>query len=110
MKAWVKLLFTLVLVFSLTACDKAFDGEKWSENPEERGSMMGSLQKKHELKGMTEDEIVELLGEPSSKQEEEEERQFVYYLGRASLGVDDSLLRLYFSEDGIVESYRITND
>ncbi len=110
MKAWGKLLLALVLLLSLTACVKAFDEEKWSGNREERGSMMGSLQKKHELKGMTKDELVKLLGEPDSKQEEGTERQFVYYLGRASLGVDDSLLKLYFSEDGVVESYQITND
>lgn len=108
MKAWGKLLLALVLLFSLSACVKAFDGEKWSENREERGSMMDSLQKKHELKGMTEDEIIDLLGEPESK--EESERTFVYYLGRASLGVDDRLLKLYFSEDGKVESYQITSD
>ncbi|MHA7965168.1 hypothetical protein ACX93W_13575 [Paenibacillus sp. CAU 1782] len=110
MKAWGKLLLALVLLFSLTACVKAFDEKKWIENREDRSSMVDSLQKKHELKGKTQEEIIGLLGEPDGKQEEPE-GAFVYYLGRASyIGVDDSLLKFYFDEDGTVESYRITSD
>lgn len=58
---------------------------------------------------MTNTEIIDLLGEPEQMLDEPSP-QFVYYLGRAGLGVDDSLLRLYFNKNGELESHEITHD
>ncbi|GLX68216.1 hypothetical protein MU1_25610 [Paenibacillus glycanilyticus] len=71
--------------------------------------MVHSLIKKYHLVGMSEAEIVDLLGKPSLKVDEPT-RQYVYYLGRAGLGVDDSLLRLYFNNNGELDRHEITHD
>jgi hypothetical protein len=55
---------------------------------------------------MTEEEVTNLLGKPEQKVEEPT-LQYVYYLGRAGLGVKDTLLVLEFNSSGTVESHRI---
>ncbi|MMZ69771.1 hypothetical protein D1872_326720 [compost metagenome] len=55
---------------------------------------------------MTENEIIDLLGEPAEKLTEPS-RQFLYYIGSVGLGVKVNLLQLHFDEDGKVESHDI---
>ncbi|WP_339286172.1 hypothetical protein [Paenibacillus sp. FSL R5-0486] len=57
---------------------------------------------------MTETEIIDLFGEPEQKFDEPS-RQY-YYLGRAGVGVDDSLLRLSFDKNGELESHDVSHD
>lgn len=104
-----KVLPSLLLLLVLCACGTPFDKEQWLTEPDSRNSMVDSLANKHKLEGMTEEEIIDLLGEPAQKLDEPA-RQFVYYLGRAGLGVDDSLLKLHFNQKGGLESYEITHD
>lgn len=104
-----KIFLSLILLLILSSCSNQFNKEKWLEAPEKRNSMVYSLINKYELEGMTETEIVNLLGEPAEKLDEPD-RQYVYYLGRAGLGVDDSLLRLSFNQNGELESHEITHD
>lgn len=68
--------------------------------------MMGSLTSKYKLKGMTENDIIDLLGEPA-EQLTEPSRQYLYYTGSAGLGVKVTLLQLNFDENGKVESHDI---
>ncbi|MGF7036747.1 hypothetical protein J2T17_007822 [Paenibacillus mucilaginosus] len=98
--------FFLAVLMLLSACGSQFNRVSWLEEPDKRNDMVYSLVKKYELEGMTEEEIISLLGEPEEKLDDE----YVYYLGRAGLGVDDSLLRLYINENGNIQSYKITND
>jgi hypothetical protein len=70
--------------------------------------MVYDMLEKNELKGKQEDEIISLLGEPEQKIDEPV-LQFVYYLGRAGLGVDDMLLVLQFDQNGKLESHKIRN-
>jgi len=70
---------------------------------------MSSLTSKYELEGMTESQIVDLLGVPSQIANEPW-RHYVYYLGRAGLGVDDRLLYLNFDHNGKLENYRVRQD
>jgi hypothetical protein len=104
-----KLLLSLLLLLILCSCSAQFDKETWSKEPEKRNNMVHNLINKYELDGMTDAEIIDLLGEPEQKLDEPSP-QFVYYLGRAGLGVDDSLLRLYFNKSGKLESHEITHD
>lgn len=104
-----KIFLSLLLLLILCACGSSFDKEQWLSEPETRNSMVNSLTNKYELEGMTEKEIIDLLGEPAQKLDEPA-RHFVYYLGRAGLGVDDSLLKLHFNQDGELESHELTHD
>lgn len=104
-----KVLFALFVLLVLCSCSSQFDKEVWSDEPEKRNAMVNSLVNKYELIGMMEKEIVTLLGEPAQKLEEPT-MQYVYYLGRAGLGVDDSLFRLHFADDGKLKSHEISHD
>jgi len=105
-----KIILSCLVLLILSSCSsRQFDQEAWMKEPEKRSGMVSSLTGKYELKGMTETEIIDLLGEPEEKLDEPS-RQYVYYLGRAGLGVDDSLLRLSFDENGELESHRVTHD
>lgn len=104
-----KVFVSLLLLLILCACGTPFSSEQWLAEPDSRNSMVDSLINNHKLEGMTEKEIVDLLGEPAQKLDEPA-RQFVYYLGRAGLGVDDSLFKLHFNQNGELKSYEITHD
>ena len=105
-----KMLLSIAILLILCACtNNRFDQETWLNEPEKRNSMVHSLINQFELVGMTETEIIALLGEPAQKVDEPS-RQYVYYLGRAGLGVDDSLLRLNFNNDSEIESHEVTHD
>ena len=69
--------------------------------------MVSNLTSKYKLKGMTEGEVIDLLGEPGEKLTVPS-REFLYYVGSAGLGVKVTLLQLHFDENGKVESHNIT--
>ena len=85
-----------------------FDSDKWKNwNETEstitlRWDMHKDLIKQHKLKGLSESEIIDLLGEPENKSENE----FRYYLGMARQGIDTGSLILTI-ENGKVIDYRI---
>jgi hypothetical protein len=86
-----------------------FDSEKWKnwrESEEEmslRWNMITDLEDNYKLKGMTDEEIVDLLGVPETKSNTE----WTYYLGMAGHGIDTGTLSLTFDK-GKVRSYEIT--
>jgi len=104
-----KFFLLMLLITILCSCSNQFDKERWLEEPEKRNSMVSSLINKYTLEGMTETQIVDLLGEPAQIVDEPS-LQYVYYLGRAGLGVDDRLLRINFNTNGELMSYEVTQD
>lgn len=100
-----KMIISFLMVLILCSCSH-FDQETWKKEPEKRDDMISSLTSKYKLKGMTENEIFDLLGEPSEKLTDPS-RQFLYYIGSAGLGVKVTLFQLHFDEDGKVESHDI---
>ncbi|MFC4601408.1 hypothetical protein [Cohnella hongkongensis] len=100
-----KIIISILMVLVLCSCSR-FDQETWLKEPEKRYDMVSSLTSKYKLKGMTENEIIDLLGEPAEKLTEPS-RQFLYYIGSAGLGVKVTLLQLHLDENGRVESHDI---
>lgn len=96
-----KIIISFLLVLMLCSCSR-FDQETWLNEPEKRQGMVSSLK----LKGMTESEIIDLLGEPAEKLTDPS-RQFLFYIGSAGLGVKVTLLQLHFDKNGNVESHDI---
>ena len=84
-----------------------FDSDKWknwkmTENEITlRWDMTHDLQEDHVLNGMTEEEIIELLGQPESKKIE-----WTYDLGMARRGIDTGTLSLTF-ENGKVKTHHV---
>lgn len=87
-----------------------FSSEKWKNWIETestsslRWDMMNSLRNKHELKGKTKAEIIELLGEPNENNTKE---NFRYYLGMAKHGIDTGSLVIKFDENDLVVDYYV---
>lgn len=96
-----KIIISFLLILMLCSCSR-FDQETWLNEPEKRQDMLSSLK----LKGMTESEIIDLLGEPAEKLTDPS-RQFLFYMGSAGLGVKVTLLQLQFDKNGNVESHDI---
>lgn len=103
------LISSLLLLLFLSACQNKFSSDAWIDHPGKRNRMVEDLLVKSDLKGMTQDEIISLLGEPEQRITSPVP-QFVYYLGRAGLGVDDLLFKLQFDTNGKLESHEITHD
>lgn len=106
------LLFTLSIIFFHDVenyfYQTEFNSERWKtwkmtvDEACLRWDMMEDLQNNYELDGMTEREIVKLLGEPGSKFKTE----WTYTLGMARRGIDTGTLSLTF-ENGKVKSHHI---
>lgn len=85
-----------------------FDSVKWKEWAESetemtlRWDMMDDLEQDYKLKGMTEQQIIELLGEPDTKSRNE----WTYNLGMARRWIDTGTLSLIF-ENGRVKNYEV---
>ncbi len=67
-----------------------------------RWDMVHDLDQEHELDGMTEEQIIKLLGHPESKSEIE----WTYDLGMARSGIDTGTLSLTF-ENGKVKTHNV---
>ncbi len=86
-----------------------FDSQKWKtmDNTEEQWSlrwdMMNSLRNNHELKGLNEEEIIHLLGEPTYIERDE----WNYYLGYSKHGINTGSLKIKFGFDKKVVSYYV---
>jgi hypothetical protein len=85
-----------------------FDSDKWKswkmteDKMTLRWDMVHDLQQQHELDGMTEDQVIELLGQPASK----DEIEWTYDLGMARRGIDSGILSLTF-ENGKVKGHYV---
>lgn len=108
----VYFLFVLSVAFKPTLYNyfsrTEFNSEKWRnwEMTEDtmtlRWDMVDDLQNNYELDGMTETEIIKLLGEPESKTIIE----WIYDLGMARRGINTGTLSLTF-ENGKVKTHHV---
>ena len=82
-----------------------FDQQAWLDGKDDDSRQLMIQPLENELeRGMTSDEILHLLGEPDRKINHDDERSFIYGLGR---GMADYLeYRIDFDADWTVHSYR----
>jgi hypothetical protein len=110
--AGLYLLFVLFIVASPSIDNyfsrTDFDSEKWKNwtmTEDEwtlRWDMTHDLQESHELNGMTEEQVIELLGQPGSQSKIE----WTYDLGMARRGINTGTLNLTF-ENGKVKTHHV---
>ena len=79
---------------------RTFTVSKWMENPEKRYKIVADMLSTYEFEGMTEQEIIKLLGEETKKAPEE----FKYPRGSFP---DDSTLAYYLGVDFMDNSWLI---
>ncbi|MCA4809993.1 hypothetical protein IF128_09595 [Empedobacter stercoris] len=111
----IKNYILLALSAVLFSCGKfsheKFDSNKWktenlnSENNWNlRWSMMNDLRNNYQIKGLTQKEIIELLGTP----ENIINNQFRYFLGYSGKGINTGILVLTFDENNKVLNFIVT--
>ncbi len=87
-----------------------FTQERWLEQPGSRAKMTDDLFADYELVGMTEQQILELLGPNDNLSGYfQKENRYVYYLGEERTIMDSEWLLLDFV-DGVVAEYSIVQD
>ena len=122
-KTWNIIIFSLFATVAISALigfcvfryQHTFTVDKWFKAPNDRTNIVADMLEKHELVGMTEVEIISLLG----KEESRANTQTTFKISKASfdpentivyyLGVDFMELRwlIISLQDGIVSSYCI---
>ncbi|KLT70083.1 hypothetical protein AB674_09250 [Flavobacterium sp. ABG] len=85
-----------------------FVSQKWKnanlnleDNMTMRWDMMNSLRNNYKLIGMSKNEIINLLGKPSSSFSTEKE--FRYYLGYSKTGINTGSLTITFENEKVTE-------
>ena len=111
MKKYFQLnLILIILTGILIGCSSGteFNSQKWKNWQESevdltlRWDMSEDLVKDYDLIGMSTDQIIDLLGEPESKNEKE----FRYYLGSSRQGINTGSLILKVDKDTVTD-YKI---
>ena len=101
------------IIASVAYHDKhTFSTSKWLDDPEGRTAIVDDLLEKNELVGMSEDDVLSLLGEPDNYYGYfNADNRYVYYMGaeRGLFGIDSEWLILDFM-DGVVSDSYITTD
>ena len=102
-----------IIIASVAYHDKhTFSTSKWLVDPEGRTAIVDDLLEKNELVGMSEDDVLSLLGEPDNYYGYfNADNRYVYYMGaeRGLFGIDSEWLILDFM-DGVVSDSYITTD
>ena len=102
-----------IIIASVAYHDKhTFSTSKWLDDPEGRTAIVDDLLEKNELVGMSEDDVLSLLGEPDNYYGYfNADNRYVYYMGaeRGLFGIDSEWLILDFM-DGVVSDSYITTD
>ena len=102
-----------IIIASVAYHDKhTFSTSKWLDDPEGRTAIVDDLLEKYELVGMSEDDVLSLLGEPDNYYGYfNADNRYVYYMGaeRGLFGIDSEWLILDFM-DGVVSDSYITTD
>jgi tRNA(His) 5'-end guanylyltransferase len=101
----IGLLILIGFAFKGRVTHEKFDSEKWKNWTESetewslRWEMLNSLRSNYDLKGMSKNEILKLLGEPESKTENE----FGYYLGYSKRGINTGRLTIKFDNNKVTD-------
>ncbi len=98
----------------LCGCEKegSFTTERWLNDPDNRTAIVDDLLANYPLIGMTEQEILDLLGKhDNSSGYFNEDDRYVYCLGieRGLIAIDSEWLLIDF-ENGYVVDYSLTTD
>lgn len=100
----------IILFFYTNASQEDFNSERWKnwteteQNLSLRWDMMNSLREYHQLKGLSKNETINLLGIPDNGTST---LQFRYYLGMSKRGVDTGTLVIEFNLNERVSDFYV---
>jgi hypothetical protein len=101
----------LLIAVLLYKYQHSFTTEKWLNKPEARGCIVDDMLSKHDLLGMTKEQIESLLGDETDPAYFKTNNNLVYYLGpeRGLISIDSEWLIITFENDVVCE-YDFTTD
>ena len=85
----------IIIVSAVYYWNHTFSTSKWLNNPEKRTAIVDNLLEEHELVGMTEADVIALLGEPNNDYGYfNADDRYVYYMGpeRGLISIDSEWL------------------
>ncbi|SFW77671.1 hypothetical protein SAMN02927921_04255 [Sinomicrobium oceani] len=98
--------FIVILLFAVSCSEKkdfnSIEWKNWVESEatlHTRWLMHKDLLKKYELKGISKDSILNLLGEPNKQYSDE----FYYNLGYSNRSVDSATMIITFENDTVID-------
>lgn len=95
----------ILFFFGANIVKHTFSSESWQKHPEKRINMVDDLLAKYQLKGMSKEEIISLLGESTDTEYFKTESNMVYYLGpeRGLISIDSEWLVLEMQDNHVTE-------
>lgn len=91
-----------------------FTKEKWIKRPTNRSEIVEDLLQTYKLSGMTQDEVITMLGIPEVEHPigESEAKGLSYNIGPEPgfMSIDDAWLDIYLNKEGHVSHYDLTTD
>lgn len=91
-----------------------FTKKKWIKEPSNRSQIVEDLFQNYKLVGMTQKEVINLLGSPDAEHliGESEAKGLSYNIGPEPgfISIDDAWLDIYLNEERRVSHYKLTTD
>ena len=106
------ILFAIIIGYFIYRYQHTFHSDRWLNEPSERTDMVGNLLQNYKIIGLTESEVLSLLGPHDNDQGAfNADNRYVYYLGpeRGLFSIDSEWLLIDFI-DGIVSDYSLATD
>lgn len=106
------ILFAIIIGYFIYRYQHTFHSDRWLNKPSERTDMVGNLLQNYKIIGLTESEVLSLLGPHDNDQGAfNADNRYVYYLGpeRGLFSIDSEWLLIDFI-DGIVSDYSLATD
>lgn len=106
------LLLAITIGYFTYRYQHSFHSDRWLNEPSKRTDMIDDLLQNHEIVGLTETEVLSLLGPHDNAQGVfDADDRYVYYLGpeRGLFSVDSEWLLIDFI-NGIVSDYSLATD
>ena len=100
------------VILGLNEYKSSFTAEKWLNSETEKVYMVDDLLNDYDIKEMTKDEVIFLLGTPTTTEYFKDDNNIVYYLGneRGLISIDSEWLVIDFDESEKVSKYEIITD
>ena len=100
------------VILGLNEYKSSFTAEKWLNGDTEKVYMVDDLLNDYDIKEMTKDEVISLLGTPTTTEYFKVDNNIVYYLGneRGLISIDSEWLVIDFDESEKVSKYEIITD
>ncbi|WP_193224398.1 outer membrane protein assembly factor BamE [Bacillus sp. B1-b2] len=101
-----------LFMLGLNEYNSNFTSSKWSEKPSKRVEIIDDLLLNYDFKGMTKNEVINILGTPSETEYFKKDNNIVYHLGyeRGLISIDSEWLVINFDGNEIVINYDVVTD